>query len=112
MELLHLLNVWLALVALHLFQGLVELERQSHHSEQGAGLPRQHNAPDTQLALPYSVQEVRVRRCDQAVVLAVHHLQAIALADKYIPAQHGLEIVLALLCSVLHSGHQNDEPLW
>lgn len=107
-ELLHLLNSWQAPAQLHLLRESVEPERRHLRSEQQAALPHRYNAVDTQLALLYSVQEVRVRRCDQAVALVAHHLQALVLLDKGIPAQHGLEHALALLCSVLHSDRKND----
>jgi hypothetical protein len=96
----------------HLFREQVELEQRHLHSEQQAALQHQHNAPDTQLALPYSTRQAMVRPYDPAVALAAHHLLETALVVKRIPAQHGLELVLAVLRSVPHSGHQNDVRQW
>lgn len=112
MELLPLLNGWQALAPLHLFQGPVEPEQRHLHSEQQVALPRLHNAADTQLAPPYSTRQATVRLHDRLAAQVVHRLQALAQAVKHIPAQHGLELALALLCSVPHNGHQNDVPQW
>ena len=91
----HLLNERQVLVLLHLLQEPVEPERRRLHSEQQVTLLQQHNA------LVYA----------RLLILGAHHLQALALPDKHIPAQlaqdHTQEHAPALLRGALHSDHKN-----